>query len=982
MLRSLGCAWFVALAVAACGGGGGNGVALPVGTSPVTGEVTPPSGTEPAAPATPGEPATPSTPAVPHNPDGTVPGDVPPPPPAGSGDDGTGNEAPPDTSVPPPLDLPPSQPPVVPPVDPVEQAMLSGNASKLTAADRPALARKALAVTQARDETLSALLTGVSAEYDPTQWSQLLVAATQRVQPYLVGDKGNTLAAVGRIGDARIAAYAGNTLEGFRNTHLDAHAPAFRRLLAWLVQDEAGAALPSPIKLAIAGLDAAQTPNDFAAAGVTAQVSSCDALAAGCAAGADLVVISSSVADSATLASQVAAVLDAGKPMLYIHHNTWGQSAAGNKVLAAMDLAMVGGAGNFYQQDKIAPNRPVPGKSTLTAFLERTVAGDAVMGLDWNKCTLSTGKMTCDAGVPRLQEELLGPLEQLRTLVDTFNRAGRDPFKTDNTELLRSMLLMADVLRAQIDYPLDKAANDPLPFQNAMLADNLVAYAREFNAAQPDLGSFRDAAAALPAAGPDETVDVRLKAASGFTAIGRFALPAQPFTVELIDGGTAKVLVMMNTQSTGSTRLWNTNSYDRPRYLRSPTIALEKGVPLQLSTPYGGTLQLAFSEATAGQTVRLRLKGVGRHPFFDSAAADADQTAFMAQLADTPLGWAEIKSGQIEIHSRADMMLEAIQNEPYYGNVTMMLDETQKYLDVAPYTLAGYAGYTLPASVAASCSTLQWDCTDPKLHPRPPPQHFNIDRYAQCGGACSGNPIDETWPFMPRGWGESHELGHNNQPGLLRVYEGKSSEVSNNIFALHKTWRLRREAGVTLDDGRLNYKAAFDKLAAAKEPNAPATAAYDALWSDPGYGANGEERLVFYMQWVHYWAARHGNEAQGWDIITLLYLHQRQLSSKHAADNWATVKIPLGYGSYAARPADNGNDNLLIALSTITGRDQRATFNLWGIRYSAAAVAQMNALALTAEPAFFFANPNSTAYSQAQRVDMTVATPVYPTFTP
>jgi len=64
----------------------------------------------------------------------------------------------------------------------------------------------------------------------------------------------------------------------------------------------------------------------------------------------------------------------------------------------------------------------------------------------------------------------------------------------------------------------------------------------------------------------DETVDVTVPSTSGFTAIGRLAAPGKPVTVELLSAGSATVSLRLNTQRTGSTRLWDPNRYNRPRW--------------------------------------------------------------------------------------------------------------------------------------------------------------------------------------------------------------------------------------------------------------------------------------------------------------------------------------------------------------------------------------------------------------------------------
>ncbi|HEX6590896.1 MAG TPA: ImpA family metalloprotease, partial [Moraxellaceae bacterium] len=411
--------------------------------------------------------------------------------------------------------------------------------------------------------------------------------------------------------------------------------------------------------------------------------------------------------------------------------------------------------------------------------------------------------------------------------------------------------------------------------------------------------------------------------------------------------------------------------YNRPRFLASPAIPLAAGQAVSVLSPYGGTLLLEFSHATPGQAVTVTLQGVAKHPFLD-ADIGGNATAFINALNSSGFDWAEIKMNGLEIHSRADRMKNVISTT--YGNdARRYLDEIRLFLHDDIYQLAGFSGFALPAAVLNFCSNAQWSCTDASLHQLPDTQHFNIDAYTQCGDGCSGQPIDLK-NMDPRGAGESHEMGHNMQVGNLMIYAGISAEVSNEIFPLHKYWRLLRDYGDDRTYSDMRYDSAFNMIRNARQDTDPIESVYQQMWKDTSYAAQSGERRVFYMQWMHYWTQRMASVERGWDIFTLLYLHERQLRKA----DWATYKDRLGYSRYASRPAENGNDNMLIALSWITKRDQRATFDLWGIRYSAAASTQVASYGFAREPAFYYAKVVQNDYSDVRKVDMTVADPVWP----
>lgn len=866
-----------------------------------------------------------------------------------------------------------------PPDSTIDQAIQSGDASALT--DPIALAVRAKDQIQTLDQQQTTLASdlyqGVSSEYQPTRQSQFVLPANSELaQPFIVGDTGKLLASVSIANSGRSAGYGVNVLDQFRNDANLTHAPALKRLLSWLLSGDASKALPATFNIAWSGLNSTNGMSGLSKAGVTAVKLTCDPIAdTSCGQQADLIIVGSGVAAADTLEAQIRAYVAAGKPVLYLHTNAWGDSTSGRQMLAGMGMLLGPYAGNYFAQDAVGAGRNSNTNATkldqfaaIKPLLNRIASNNFRTDYDWNACPSSC------IDLPALKADLIDPSEIIRSQLDEFNRNGTNLFNTPNTTLLSLLVLWADTTRKSIVYPLDKV-KQPADFQRALLADAWVAYVRDTGVAQANLGTFLGAtAAAEQVSTTNETVLVSLPSNSGFTAIGRFAQPGQTMSVEVLDAGGATLALRINTQRTGSTRLWEADLFNRPRYLASPAITLEQGTPISINTPYGGTLQLSFSGTTAGQLVQLRLRGVAHQPFLDLTQA-GDKAAFVTAMNTSQMEWAEIKMSGIEIHSRIDKIKSVLSSE--YGNdMARYLDEMQTVFFEDAYQFAGFniPGKTLPSSILDKCTTLQWDCTNATLHHMPGTQHINVDTYAQCGSGCSGNPYDQTWGLSPRGWGESHEVGHNLQPALFKIYDDRSSEVSNNLFPLHKDWRLLRDFGDDRNTTRVAYQSAFNMIKAAKAEADPIEGAYQRIWGNAAYAVQNGERMAFYMQWVHYWAERTGSDEQGWDIITLLYLHQRQFANL----DWATNKDKLGYSQYATKPSVDGNDNLLITLSWLTQRDQRATFDLWGVRYSTTAAAQVTSYGFAAETALFYANNNTNNHASLVKVNMNATTPVWP----
>jgi len=350
---------------------------------------------------------------------------------------------------------------------------------------------------------------------------------------------------------------------------------------------------------------------------------------------------------------------------------------------------------------------------------------------------------------------------------------------------------------------------------------------------------------------------------------------------------------------------------------------------------------------------------VGGHPVLTDIA-DAD--AYLSALQSSPYPITEVKTGGVEIHSKTDKMLKAINTEPYNGNLSYFFSDLDKYMVKDTYNLAGYAGegLSLNTAVAAYCTNKGWDCTSESIHGSPSTQHINIDTYAHCGAGCSGNPYDQTWPLEPLGWGETHEIGHNLQPGRLRIYGDRSGEVSNQIFPLHKHYVYQGETGESLSADRVSYEACFDILQIAVSELDPVQSVYQRIWSSSGYAANNDERMNFYMQLIHT-SDELDYLSSGWDLYTLLYLQERLFNQaiKDASD-WDNQKEALGFGTYEDAPGGiDGNDFMLIAVSSITQKDQRDFFEMWGITYSDAASAQVASFGYDPAPKIYFANDDT-----------------------
>ncbi len=874
----------------------------------------------------------------------------------------------------------------------LDAALVSGDSSQLTDSHLVALRlqQQVERIRQTRTQLLDGLYQNLSQAYDPGAASMwVLPANPDNTLPFLIGDKGRVLASLSLEAGGRGLAYGTNVLTQLSGANA-AHAPLLKRAVQWLVNGDPGAATAKDFKVSVVGVDKTATLNGLKSAGLQPADAACNALTdASCASASKLLVLGNG-ASAASLSATVRARLQAGLPILFVHTNGWNQSSTGQQILSGLGLQEGPYGGNYWDKDAVPSSRTRARSVELggaygqdPALVQQIVDGSWRTDYDWSKCTSYVGRTTCD-DVPGLSD-FSKRVDVLKGALDAYNQKAQNLFALPGTTSLRLWLLWADAVRQNIRYPMDKAA-DTARFQETFVADAIVGYVREAGAAQKELGSYAgQRQQSMPVSGSEETLTLTLPSAQGFTAIGRMAAPGKRLSIRIEDAGQASLAVGLNTQRIGSTRLWNTRQYDRPRFLKSPDIKLQANQSVALVSPYGGLLQLVYSGATPGQTVTVKVTGAASQPFLDIQPGEDSSQAiadFIQALDADKADWLEIHSGSVEVHAKVEKVRGSIDKD-YGGDVQRFIRELNEVFIDDAYTLAGFAipNQAKTPAIQQECAVRGWDCDSETLHKLPGTQHINVDQYAQCGGGCSGNPYDQTWGLNPRGWGESHELGHNLQVNRLKVYGGRSGEISNQIFPLHKDWRVLREFGQNLDDTRVNYRNAYNLIVAGRAEADPLAGVYKRLWEDPGtYALNGE-RMAFYTQWVHYWADLKNDPLQGWDIWTLLYLHQRQVDKS----DWDANKAALGYGTYAQRPGNSGdasstdgNDNLLLGLSWLTQRDQRPTFALWGIRTSAAAQAQVAAYGFAEQPAFFYANNRTNEYSTVKLLDMSQGSPAWP----
>ena len=829
----------------------------------------------------------------------------------------------------------------------LEMAIQTGDPEYVESADEILITAQSeiTSIVESQAQTLRQIYGSNGIFYTPSEWSNHIRSSSLEQNFTLVqgSDVGYSLAGAGQQGDSRYAAFGFNVALSMDNGSQEDFIPPFHRLLSWMLTGTASDEVPANRTVAISsiGWDQSATTSFFERLFDSVEDCDADGNYSECYSSADLVIIGAQgpAEDATEIATAMREAMDSGSAVLFLHTETWADSIQGSTVL--MELGMTYGdyGGNYWSADKAAwPSvddmLAIGGAAgSVITLLEHLDLGD--YDFDWTACYDWVGQTFCDE-VPGIYTEFYKGAETIQQALSNFDSNGQSLFQTDGNRIWKMMALLGDVYRRDITYPMSKTDANIMPFMRSYFADHTVHYNRDFNPMQSDLGSFSDLITSQDTSLESVNTEVTTSKYGGYTAIGHYAIPGETFTIERLDGSDVQTHLIINTQRTGSTREFNNDSYDRPKFLQSPTILLEPGVPQIVSTPYGGTLQIQVSSSESNPIIELQMDNIGTHPVLNDGE---DPTSYIDELQDSPYPFTEIRNPYVQIHSKIDMMLQSIAE--YNGDLQAFFADLEYYMIQDTYNLAGFEGdeLSLNNAVQEFCTENGWDCTSPTIHSKPALQHINVDTYSPCGGGCSGNPYDQAWPLGPLGWGETHEIGHNLQRYRLKIHDGRSSEVSNQIFPLHKHWIYQLDSGISLSADRVDYQGTFDILQQSVLETNPSEYVFETVWAADGVYDNNSERMAFFMQLVHCNENLEHIET-GWDVYTLMYLHERLFSD--ALNDWDNRTGSLGFDQYTEAPNDiSGNDFMLISVSYVTGRDHRGFFDMWGIDYSSEAANQV-----------------------------------------
>ncbi|HSW15340.1 MAG TPA: ImpA family metalloprotease, partial [Solimonas sp.] len=502
-------------------------------------------------------------------------------------------------------------------------------------------------------------------------------------------------------------------------------------------------------------------------------------------------------------------------------------------------------------------------------------------------------------------------------------------------------------------------------FLRAYASDSWQAYNRTATTTNPTgQGDYMPVAAQQLVTSTDyETIEITLPQASGKTAIGRGAVPAKAVALEIVTVPAGVALHVQTSYVRTTGKPLTDASYPRPRQPNSWVLPITRNVVTDFISPSGGPLFLSYSGATAGQKVKLKIKGVVKYAHFDLNDGQAALNDAMAALQRQDYGWATFKFRGGELQQTIATGLKTFKAGMPVGQLRtpqdLITNRIEGILMDTNHMANGYNDMAMPARVSALCASFGWDCSG-STHNKPGVQHF-VSWLPACGSGCSGQPIDSDNWTMDIGWGWPHELGHNTvQRWMSVVIDGKgcSTECDNNTLSSAHVLRRYSVLGEDASGGNTGHADLYKMIEDSRATlliGEPLRADMQArLWGGP------EQRpmLAMYFQLAFLYTKAHHGLAQPTadttiEFLTLLSKGGRLVANTPDAD-WAAAAPKYGMSRYASKSISN-HELLYVLSSRILGQDMRNVFFMYGVPLSQTALDSVADLGGALAPLQFYA---------------------------
>jgi hypothetical protein len=482
-------------------------------------------------------------------------------------------------------------------------------------------------------------------------------------------------------------------------------------------------------------------------------------------------------------AASIEQAMKQGIPVLYVHHNG-DLKTLGKNLFKVFDVMYI--KDNYWPKERVSNFSVSSLQSTLPSNL--AAIKTTVKHLMDNSFTFNIAD--CESNCSNIEaysSEFSKGASAIKSIVDSYDKNFIDIFSEEGNEALKLIILYADALRSNIQYPMSTDSTDTLTWLKAYFADHVVYSARKINAVQKDLGTFsRSDFSHITATSKSITHSPK----NGFRGAGVYAIPGQTVSITRTDNSDVTTYVAVNTMRSGSTHEWDKDKYIRPKYLMSQWLPIAPGETIYVTSPYGGPMQIKYN--AEGDDVSFAFNNIGLHAYW--ASAD-DTDDFVSAMSVGDFDWAEISTPAFEIHSQLEKMRSSASSE-HFPTTSDLAEGAMTYAHNYLLLLAGYQGPGIDEVPEIHDFAQENGLT---IYTRDKIQHMNADQ-ATCGSGCSGNPYDAYWSFSPIGHGDLHEVGHGLErsrfrfPGWethIRITQKPVFSVTQVLPQAVKTCRLK-----------------------------------------------------------------------------------------------------------------------------------------------------------------------------------------------
>jgi hypothetical protein len=798
--------------------------------------------------------------------------------------------------------------------------------------------------------------------WDASTFTSIVGENTMLLESNAVDAEGLTIynkemAVIGEKGNGRYILMASNPMRTGKNADMQ---QVIENSLTWLTKRDN--LKTAPFSVVLAHLDNSYYFRDetktreWLDANYTGQVSynaenACDGTALeGCLnASPDLLIISqiSTTSDDVeAIAATVKAAQSNGTAVLYIHHDG-NLKALGRELLSSV-FKVSYEWDNRNKRLKLENYNPVETLNVITQNNQKiktlfTHFKETDYNFDWSVCKDSNGAMgenydKC-GDVVGLNSEFQAGASIIRTMVNGFDNAQINIFNENAYRLQKLLILTADKFRQSIAYPMDKVTTDDNEFMRSYYADHAIYNYRKINPAQANMGNFSrsDFSHITPM-----TKTVNLTSKKSFRSTGAYALPGQTVKVTRNDSSDLTVNVFINTLRSGATHHYQQKGYKRPKYLKTPYFEIKTGETIELTSPYGGTLQLSFNKNDL--PVAVTFENVGEHPYWASAT---DNASFTQKLAASEYDWAEVATAGFEVHSKLDKMKTSVADAKWGGTAEGLANAVEKYTSNYPHVLAGFKGNGVDIVPEIHDWANDKGITIETIDTM---KHMNADQ-ATCGYGCSGNPYDAYWSFDPIGHGDIHEMGHSMQK---KRFEGFPNHAATNTFSYYTKSRYFDITGGEPSCQGIPFKTLFETIQASVGQSDRVAYLKTNLWDGAGLG---EQYLLKIQAMMH--AEKMGKVENGWHVLARVHILERE--KNRAKQDWDARKTSIGFSTYSLSEFNSIRDNdwLIVSYSYAAGLDYRNYFDMMGIPYSQKARNQIASFNYDVVPDALFVSTNT-----------------------